>query len=186
MPLLPRRWAPARVHTSRVATGASGLALASLIARAAIASEGVLEINQTCAVQTGCFAGDAAGLPVTITASGSYRLTSNLAVLNENTDGIQVGADDVSIDLNGLAIQVPVTCSGTPTVSAYRTRGSVRGRVRPSIATPCNRTGRSESSLASRGSLRGIQSSKMDSMASAQARMPWRGERGKGAAGCRH
>lgn len=84
------------------------------VVRPAQASDGVLEINQTCAIQTGCFAGDSAGLPVTIAASGSYRLTSNLAIPNENTDGIQINADDVSIDLNGHAIQGPVTCAGTP------------------------------------------------------------------------
>ena len=49
-----------------------------------------------------------------ISASGSYRLTSNLVVPNENTDGIQVTAHSVSIDLNGFEIRGPVTCSGSP------------------------------------------------------------------------
>jgi hypothetical protein len=40
-----------------------------LFATPALAVDGVLEINQTCAVQTGCFAGDTAGFPVTIGAS---------------------------------------------------------------------------------------------------------------------
>ena len=48
------------------------------LATPALAVDGVLEINQTCAVQTGCFAGDSPGFPVTITQPGSYRLTSNL------------------------------------------------------------------------------------------------------------
>ncbi len=86
------------------------------LALPAFASDGVLEINQTCAVNTGCFAGDAAGLPVTITASGSYRLTSNLVVPNENTSGIQLTSDNVSIDLAGFEIRGPVVCSGTPLV----------------------------------------------------------------------
>ena len=86
------------------------------LAPPAIASDGVLEINQTCAVNTGCFSGDAAAFPVTITAAGSYRLTSNLTVPNENTDGIVVDASDVGIDLNNFAILGPVTCSGTPLV----------------------------------------------------------------------
>ena len=73
--------------------------LSLALATSAIASDGVLEINQTCAGQTGCFAGDAAGFPVTISASGSYRLTSNLTVPNENTEGIVVSANDVGIDL---------------------------------------------------------------------------------------
>ena len=37
-----------------------------VLATPALASDGVLEINQTCAVQTGCFTGDTAGFPVTI------------------------------------------------------------------------------------------------------------------------
>ncbi len=35
------------------------------------AVDGVLEINQACAVNAGCFAGDTAGFPVTITGAGS-------------------------------------------------------------------------------------------------------------------
>lgn len=92
--------------------GALGLATLSSIP--ASASDGVLEINQTCAVQTGCFAGDTAGLPVTISASGSYRLTSNLVVSNANTNGIQISVDEVGIDLNNFSIRGPVVCSGTP------------------------------------------------------------------------
>jgi len=88
------------------------------------ASDGVLEINQTCAVQTGCFAGDTAGYPVTITVTGSYRLTSNLprstllgGSLNEHT--IAISADGVTLDLGGFHISCAVilgggrTCSGT-------------------------------------------------------------------------
>jgi hypothetical protein len=57
-------------------------------------------------VQTGCFAGDTAGFPVTIdgTAGKSYQLTSDLVVPDENTNGIDVRARDVSIDLNGFQI----------------------------------------------------------------------------------
>ena len=88
------------------------------LASAAFASDGVLEINQTCAVQTGCFAGDTAGLPVTIDggAGRSYRMTSDLVISNELTNGILVGADNVSIDLGGFEIRGPVVCSGTPVV----------------------------------------------------------------------
>lgn len=80
----------------------------------AFASDGVREINQTCAVQTGCFPGDAAGFPVTITAPGSYRLTSNLTVPDANTSGITLSSNDVGIDLNDFALIGPVVCSGTP------------------------------------------------------------------------
>ncbi|MFO0690010.1 MAG: right-handed parallel beta-helix repeat-containing protein [Myxococcota bacterium] len=94
----------------------------------AFASDGVLEINQTCAVDGGCFSGDLAGYPVTIDASAgrSYRLTSDLLVPDENTNGIRVGADDVSIDLAGFEIRGPVVCSGFP-LSCAPAEGSGSG-----------------------------------------------------------
>ena len=64
----------------------------------------------TCAVQTGCFPGDAPGYPVQITQPGSHRLTSNLVLPNLATTGISITADDVSIDLNGFGIRGPNTC----------------------------------------------------------------------------
>ena len=88
----------------------------------ALASDGVLEINQTCATQTGCFAGDTAGWPVTITVPGSYRLTSNLRLSislggSQSENFIDVLADDVSIDLGGFQIScgrflLEGSCSG--------------------------------------------------------------------------
>lgn len=80
--------------------------------RPARAVDGVLEINQVCAANKGCFAGDSAGFPVTITQNGSYRLTGNLTVPSADTDGIALeqGLIDVTIDLNGFAIIGPVQC----------------------------------------------------------------------------
>jgi hypothetical protein len=66
------------------------------------AVDGVVEINQTCAVATGCFSGDTAGFPVTIGTSGSYRLTSDLVVTNGGV--IDISGDSVSLDLNGFHI----------------------------------------------------------------------------------
>ncbi len=90
----------------------SALALA-LWPVVALAGDGVIEINQAC-VSAGCFPADAPGFPVTITESGSYRLTSNLVVPDENTTAIELGADAdrSSIDLNGFAILGPTSCSG--------------------------------------------------------------------------
>lgn len=93
--------------------------LSMVLALPAVASDGVLEINQTCAVQTGCFAGDAAGFPVTITAAGSYRLTSSLTLPNESTSAIRVATSDVGIDLNRFAIVGVVTCSGSPLICSH-------------------------------------------------------------------
>lgn len=79
--------------------------------RPAAASDGVLEIHQAC-VATGCFPGDVPGFPVEITATGSYRLTSDLRLPDENTTGIEVTADGVRIDLGGFDI-LGVTDCGT-------------------------------------------------------------------------
>jgi hypothetical protein len=78
----------------------------------ALASDGVLEINQTCAVQTGCLAGDTAGYPVTITAPGSYVLTSDLTVAFAGTTAIDVNISPISINLNGFSIRGVTSCSG--------------------------------------------------------------------------
>ncbi len=68
-----------------------------------LAVDGVLEINQVCATQTGCFAGDSAGFPVLINDSGSYRLTSDLEAGSET--GLQIRAPAVTLDLNGFSIK---------------------------------------------------------------------------------
>jgi len=88
------------------------------------AVDGVFEISQAC-VSFGCVPGDSGGFPVTITESGSYRLTSNLNTTSANTTLLQVNADDVSIDLNGFSLTGPAVCSGS-TVSCTNT-GSGEG-----------------------------------------------------------
>lgn len=84
------------------------------------AGDGVIEINQVCAISTGCVPGDAPGFPVEIQRPGSYRLTSNLDIRLQPSPGsvnvIQLRASDVTLDLNGFALIGPVVCSGTPTV----------------------------------------------------------------------
>jgi hypothetical protein len=75
------------------------------------AVDGVLEINQTCATVSGCFAGDPAGYPIEIVSPGSFRLTSNLILPDPNTTGILVQDNDVTIDLNGFSI-IRVGCAG--------------------------------------------------------------------------
>ena len=81
--------------------------LALALARPALAVDGVIEINQTRAVAGGVTAGDTAGFPVTISASGSYRLTSDLQVGTSANFGITIGAADVTLDLNGFNIVGP-------------------------------------------------------------------------------
>ncbi|MCB1553651.1 MAG: hypothetical protein KDJ14_07545 [Xanthomonadales bacterium] len=82
-----------------------------LLPALSMAGPGSLEINQAC-VADGCFPGDAGGFPVTVAASGSYSLTSNLLVPDENTHAIVVDAASVSIELNGFTIEGPVRCTG--------------------------------------------------------------------------
>lgn len=125
------------------ALAALSLALAalSLTPGTAAASDGVLEINQTCAFQTGCFPGDDPGLPVTIGQSGSYRLTSNLHRNGRgdlDVDFVSIEADDVSLDLGGFALSCLTftldfggdqTCTGTSSgIRAASGREGVRVR----------------------------------------------------------
>jgi len=77
------------------------------LATPALAVDGVLEINDTCALNGGCFPGDLMGYPVTITSPGSFRLTGNLTVTDPLTDAIKVSSDGVSVDLNGFVITGP-------------------------------------------------------------------------------
>ena len=75
----------------------------SALAAPAGASDGVIEINQARAMAGGITPDDFGGFPVTISASGSFRLTSDLTVA-ANFGAIYVTASDVTIDLNGFTI----------------------------------------------------------------------------------
>ncbi len=73
-------------------------------------------IDQNRAADGGLTPGDLAGFPVTISQSGSYRLTGNLTVPDLNTTAIQITADFVTLDLNGFSIVGPAVCTtGTAT-----------------------------------------------------------------------
>jgi hypothetical protein len=103
----------------------------------ALAGGGVLEINQACATRTGCFPGDAAGFPVTISTAGSYLLTGNLAV-PESTRGIEITGNSATLDLRGFTV---TGAGGTTSVdgvyisgqNAEVRNGSVRGFSRHGI-----------------------------------------------------
>ncbi|MEM9175511.1 MAG: right-handed parallel beta-helix repeat-containing protein [Myxococcota bacterium] len=110
-----------------------------LLPFAASAAPGQLEINATCAVQTGCFAGDAPGYPVTISAPGAYRLTSSLVQtevlgISNAANGIEIVADGVDLDLAGFTIGCanPLLgrCSGS--VVGISTPGPTRSGIRVS------------------------------------------------------
>ncbi|MBY0401269.1 hypothetical protein K2X89_13305 [Myxococcota bacterium] len=96
--------------------GTAALLLLLLIAGRAMAGDGVVEINQTCAAQTGCAPGDTPGFPVTLTAAGSYRLTSSLAGGALVAPAyVSLDAPDITLDLNGFAIRGQVTTGCNPT-----------------------------------------------------------------------
>src|SRR5213079_870780 len=80
------------------------------------------------ALAGGVTPGDAPGFPVTLSVAGSYRLSGNLTVPDENTNAIVVSADNVTIDLNGFSILGPVVCSGNP-VSCNFTTGTGTGVI---------------------------------------------------------
>lgn len=90
------------------------LAAVLLVSPTARAADGVLEIGQACAVQTGCFPGDAPGFPVTIDGSAgrSYRLTGDLLLPDADATGIDIQADYIQLDLGGFAVQGVTTCTG--------------------------------------------------------------------------
>jgi hypothetical protein len=74
--------------------------------------DGRLEINQACALNGGCFSGDSAGFPVTITSPGSYQLTGNLDLSTlPLATAIQVEAPAVNLDLGGFQIIGPTNCT---------------------------------------------------------------------------
>ena len=102
--------------------------LAALLLPAAItAADGVLEINEACALNSGCFEGDGAGWPVTISAPGSYRLTGNLAVTSGDETAISITSEDVDLDLAGFEILGPQLAGTGAGVSSTSSDVTVRG-----------------------------------------------------------
>ncbi len=93
------------------------VALAAL-ANPAHAVDGVMLIDQNRALAGNVTPGDMPGFPVTITLSGSYRLSGNLTVPDANTSAIVVagGVTGVTIDLNGFTISGPTVCGSFPIV----------------------------------------------------------------------
>ena len=100
----------------------------SAVPSLALARDGVLEINQSCAVIGGCFSGDSAGFPVTIDGSAgrSYLLSGDLLVPDADTDAIHLSSSNISIDLNGFRIIGP-SCVGATSNSCVPSTGDGSG-----------------------------------------------------------
>src|ERR1022692_1296505 len=121
---------PMKSHRS---TGMSRLGLLTLlsillvwvgVAGAAVSKDaGVVLINQAEAIAGGITSCDTAGFPVTICTSGSYRLSGDLNVPS-GTDGIEITASNVSLDLNGFTIVLPASGS-TPSICSIKSIGSL-------------------------------------------------------------
>lgn len=73
-----------------------------------MAENGRIEINQSSIDGAG-------GFPYTISAPGSYVLTSNLLNPSKDINALVIAAAKVQLDLNGFRIKGPITC--TPTCS---------------------------------------------------------------------
>ena len=84
-----------------------------LLAPATFASDGVIEINQICATQTGCSQGDAPGFPVSLAGGSSYILTSSLQVSGD-VAALRGSGNSIGIDLNGFTISGNYFCSSAP------------------------------------------------------------------------
>src|SRR6266850_592227 len=83
----------------------------AVVPQGAYAVDGVVLIDQNRALAGNVTPGDAPGFPISITQPGSYRLSGNLTV-PAATNGIEISASNVTIDLNGFSILEPPTAPG--------------------------------------------------------------------------
>lgn len=95
------------------AVGVALLALGLVVASPTRAADGVIEINQTRALEGGITPLDSPGFPVHLGTPGSYRLTGDLSVADPDLKGIVIVAEGTTLDLNGFQISGPVSCSGS-------------------------------------------------------------------------
>jgi len=103
------------IHMTRIITGIAS-ALLLLLASPASAVDGQIEINAVSAAAGGISPGDAPGLPITITAPGSYVLTGDLSA-GANVYAIDIQTGDVTLDLGGFTLSG--TLSGSFGIGIY-------------------------------------------------------------------
>ncbi len=95
------------IQSRRIVTKTIFIAAAVLVAPALLyAEDGQILINQSTVMAAG-------GFPYKITQSGSYKLSGNL-VVSTHVDAIDIGANNVTLDLNGFTISNVSTdaCAG--------------------------------------------------------------------------
>ena len=115
----------------------------ALVCPAIQAADGVIAINQAIVEANG-------GFLYVISEPGSYLLSGNLTVPDENTSAIEVRADDVTLDLNGFAIQ----CSESGDVSCEPSSGSGEGVT--SFYVSGENSGNAGNTVVRNGTIRGM------------------------------
>ena len=114
------------------------------------AADGVFEINQAIVEANG-------GFPYVISEPGSYILTGNLTVPDENTTAIEVQADHVTVDLNGFAIIGPVQCTAeNGSVSCSTVGTGVGVRAQALTALIARLVGEPTNTVVRNGTIRGM------------------------------
>jgi len=107
----------------RAAIRAALVVACALLPALAHAVDGVIEINHARALAGGVTPSDTAGYPVTLDASGSYRLTGSLRP-PAGTSGIVISANYLTIDLNGFSIEGTAVCTGIPAANCTEHGGN--------------------------------------------------------------
>jgi hypothetical protein len=74
---------------------------------------------QTLITQTGTTT-----FPINLTATGSYKLNSNITVTSSSTDAIVIAAPGVTLDMNGYSIIGPLSCTNSG-CSSYPGSGGI-------------------------------------------------------------
>lgn len=113
------------------------LLLATCIAPAARAVDGVVEINRDAVQAGGITPGDTPGFPATLSRSGSYRLTGDLLSNSRATPLVDITADRVSLDLNGFTVGACVSglSCGIGTAALVDAFGGTDVRVHGGLVT---------------------------------------------------
>lgn len=83
-------------------------------------------IDQSKALAGGVTRDDLPGYPITLNQPGHYKLMSNL-VVPAGVHGIVIGADDVTLDLNGFRILGAGSCSRNPNLASVSCVGHTGG-----------------------------------------------------------
>jgi hypothetical protein len=110
------------------------------LAQGLSAADGVTLIDQKAASSGKVTPSDTPGFPVTISQSGSYRLSGNLEVPDAATTAIEITADNVTLDLNGFTISGPNVCTPNPTRCTYSGGPGigVMAVAPPGVVSPAN------------------------------------------------